>query len=181
MQVAEYAALLGMEMGLDDQGLEMLYTASMLHDIGKLAVSPEILHKNSGLTPEEERELQIHPVVGADILEEFAVFYELAPIVRHHHERYDGTGYPGKLKGDEIPLLSRIITLADAFDVMTSYRPDHEAFTLEQVREKLLFNRGKQFDPQLVEVAVRLMDNGKLTAAKFCAVPDTEKGRRKSG
>ena len=161
-QVAEYAGLIGVEMGFNDQELENLYIAAMLHDIGNLAVSPEILHKEGKLTPTERREMQIHPVAGADILEEIAVFQELAPHVRHHHERYDGKGYPDKLCRDEIPLISRVLAVADAFDAMTSYRPYRTQFTLSKVREELLINAGSQFDPYVVKVAVKLIDSGKL-------------------
>ncbi|MBO8138007.1 MAG: HD domain-containing protein [Desulfotomaculum sp.] len=180
-QVAEYALMLGMEVGLSNEELEQLYIVSMLHDIGKLAVSPEVLHKSGELTECEKKEMQIHPVAGADILEEFAVFYELAPYVRHHHENYDGTGYPGKLKGKEIPLLSRILSLADTFDIMTAFRPNSKTYTIEQVKEEFIKNSGKKYDPDLVDVAVWLIDSGKLKPANFCAVADIKRGKRESG
>ncbi|WP_051688084.1 HD-GYP domain-containing protein [Desulfofalx alkaliphila] len=166
-QVAEYAALIGVEVGLSNQELEYLYYACMLHDIGKLAVAPEVLHKKTcELTPDELQAIQIHPDAGADILEEFSFFKDMAPYVRHHHERYDGTGYPAKLKGKEIPFLSRIMTIADAFDVMTS--PHRKSYSLERAKEELVCNAGGQFDPYLVSIAVKLIDNGKLKPASYC-------------
>lgn len=171
-QVAEYATMLGLEIGLSSAELEALYTTCMLHDIGNLAVSPTVLQKKGKLTPSEMQQIQIHPVAGADILEEISVFRDLAPYVRHHHERYDGTGYPYGLKETEIPLLSRIITIADAFDAMTSYRPYRQELNLKQVRAELLSNAGKQFDPNLVDVVIYLIDIGKLKPLKYCAVTD---------
>lgn len=174
-QVAEYATLLGLEIGLSSKELEALYTTCMLHDIGNLAVSPTVLQKKGKLTPLEMQQIQIHPVAGADILEEILVFRDLASYVRHHHEWYDGTGYPDGLKGTEIPLLSRIIAIADAFDAMTSYRPYRQKMNLEQVRAELLKNAGKQFDPNLVDVVIYLIDIGKLKPLRYCAV--TEQAR----
>ncbi|MEG6615517.1 HD domain-containing phosphohydrolase [Peptococcaceae bacterium 1198_IL3148] len=170
--VAEYAGVLGMEIGLTNKEMEELYIASMLHDIGNLAVSPKVLYKKGKLIPAEMLEIQIHPLAGSDILEEMSVFRELSPYVRHHHERYDGTGYPGKLKGTEIPLLSRIIAIADAFDAMTSYRPYRQKLTLRQVREELINNAGTQFDPNLVDIAIYLIDVGKLKPSKYCSISD---------
>jgi HD-GYP domain-containing protein (c-di-GMP phosphodiesterase class II) len=171
-QVAEYAGMLGMEIGLANKELEELYIASMLHDIGNLAVSQEVLHKKGKLTPSEMLEIQIHSVAGSDILEEMSVFRELSPYVRHHHERYNGTGYPDKLMGTEIPLPSRIIAIADAFDAMTSYRPYRQELTIRQVKEELINNAGTQFDPNLVDIAVYLIDVGKLKPSKYCAISD---------
>ncbi|MTI81133.1 MAG: HD domain-containing protein [Firmicutes bacterium] len=180
--VAQYAIILGLELGLNDQEMEQLYIVSMLHDIGKLAVSPEVLMKNGALNKAEEKELQIHPVAGADILEEFAVFYELSTHVRHHHERFDGSGYPDNLKGEDIPLYSRILSIADTFDIMTTYRPhSKQRYTLEEVKKELISNAGRDYDPEMVNVAVKLIDNGKLTPSKFCVMPEIERGRKISG
>lgn len=170
--VAEHAGLLGMEIGLDSKEMEELYIASMLHDIGNLAVSQKVLHKKGKLTPTEMIEIQIHPVAGSDILEEMSVFRELSSYVRHHHERYNGMGYPDRLKDIEIPLLSRIITIADAFDAMTSYRPYRQKLTLGQVREELINNAGTQFDPNLVDIAIYLIDVGKLKPSNYCAISE---------
>ncbi len=162
-QVAEIAGIIGLEMGLSEQELESLYIAAMLHDIGNLAVSPEILHKKGKLTPAERKEMQIHPVASADILEEIEIFQELVPYVRHHHERYDGTGYPDGLRGEQIPLISRILAVADAFDAMTSYRPYREQqLDMKEVRRELLANAATQFDPAVVKTTIELIDNHKL-------------------
>jgi len=125
--------------------------ASKLHDIGKIGISDWILCKPGQLTDEETAEIRRHPEIGADILKPMPIFEHLIPAIRHHHERFDGNGYPDRLKGNEIPLLSRIITVADTFDALTSNRPYRKATSVENALEIIYTLKGSQLDPEIVE------------------------------
>jgi putative nucleotidyltransferase with HDIG domain len=150
-RVRTYAVEIAREIGLSADEIEALRAAALLHDIGKLAVPEHIINKPGRLTPEEFEKMKVHPLVGAEILERVAFPYPVAPIVRSHHERWDGSGYPDGLAGEGIPLLARILQVADIYDALTSERPykqalaPEEAFTVmeEEVR------RGWR-DPELV-------------------------------
>lgn len=125
------------------------YLAGLLHDFGKVYISREILQKPAKLTPEEMKTVQKHPAMGADILARTKGFSVIANAVRHHHEKYAGTGYPDRLKGEEIPFLSRMLAICDSFDAMTSARYYRSTFTIEQAIEEIELSVGKQFDPGL--------------------------------
>jgi len=155
-RVVTFALLLGTELGLSIREMGLLRQAAILHDIGKIGVPEQILRKRASLTPEEFGIIKQHPVVGAQILSPVQFLQDVVPLVLHHHERYDGTGYPDGLKGLAIPLGARIITIADAVDAMLSDRPYAAAKTVAQVREQLRLFAGTQFDPQLVELALRI-------------------------
>jgi diguanylate cyclase (GGDEF)-like protein/putative nucleotidyltransferase with HDIG domain len=154
-RVRTYAVELGKDLGMKDGDLEALRTAALLHDIGKLAVPEHIISKPGRLTPEEFEKMKIHPVVGAEILERVAFPYAVAPIVRAHHEKWDGTGYPYGLKGEEIPLGARILTAVDCLDALASDRQYRRALPLDQAMEQVEALSGRQFDPAVVSVLKR--------------------------
>lgn len=154
-RVRTYAIELGKEMGLAGGDLEALRAAALLHDIGKLAVPEHIISKPGRLTPEEFEKMKIHPVVGAEILERVAFPYAVAPIVRAHHEKWDGSGYPHGLKGEEIPLGARILTAVDCLDALASDRQYRRALPLEKAMAEVEAQSGRSFDPAVVAVLKR--------------------------
>ncbi len=135
-----------------------LAQAGMLHDIGKIKIPKEILYKPGMLTPDEARIMQMHPIYGAQILESIPPLRHAAPAARHHHERYDGKGYPDRLKGEAIPFEARVIAVVDTFDAMAADRPYRKGLPLDVCRSELLKGRGKQFDPALVEAFMEVLD-----------------------
>jgi putative nucleotidyltransferase with HDIG domain len=151
-RVRAYTRHLAQMAGYPAELLPWLERGAFLHDIGKFAVSDAILRKPAKLTPEEWVEMRKHPEAGHGILRSFPFLRPACDIVRHHHEHFDGTGYPGGLKGAQIPLGARLIALADALDAMTSDRPYRKARGFEAARNEILQMSAKQFDPQLVEV-----------------------------
>jgi putative nucleotidyltransferase with HDIG domain len=155
--VAFYSTLLGREAGLDHSELEQLKLGALLHDIGKITIPHSILLKPGRLTREEYSTIQQHPVMGYKLLEEYLELGPILPIVRWHHERMDGTGYPDRLSGGSIPFLARVVSLADAFDAMTSNRVYQISLTIDQVKEQLLLNAGTQFDQSLVHLLLRIL------------------------
>jgi diguanylate cyclase (GGDEF)-like protein len=150
-RVAMYAAGIGEQLGWNGKELENLRIAAMLHDVGKVPVSDRILQKPGPLDDDEYAEVKRHPAIGADMVSRVEGVSMIAPWIRHSHENFDGSGYPDGLRGDEIPLASRILLVADAFDAMTSDRPYREALAVEAAMEQLARNAGRQFDPQCVE------------------------------
>ena len=131
----------------------------LFHDIGKIGIPDSILLKPGKLTPEEYSEIKNHPAIGVHILSNAAIFKDIIPIVKHHHERYDGLGYPGKLAGENIPYFARIAAVADTFDAMTSRRTYRDALDLQIVIEEIRKNRRIQFDPQIAEVFLDILCN----------------------
>jgi diguanylate cyclase (GGDEF)-like protein/putative nucleotidyltransferase with HDIG domain len=152
MRVRVYVSEMGKAMGLDKPLMQALTTASFLHDIGKLAVPEHIINKPGKLTPEEFEKMKIHPVVGADILERVHFPYPVVPIVRSHHEAWDGSGYPDGLKGDQIPIGARILTAVDCLDALASERPYRRAMPIEEAMAFVKSKAGTQFDPAVVEL-----------------------------
>ncbi len=151
-RLADHACLLGRALGLADEDLEILRKGAILHDIGKIAVREEILLKAGGLSSEEYNEIKLHPEVGERICGPLRCAEDLLPIIRHHQERWDGKGYPDGLVGEQIPLLARIMSIADAYDAMMSPRPYRPALTSAEAQENLRKGAGAQWDPQLVEI-----------------------------
>jgi diguanylate cyclase (GGDEF)-like protein/putative nucleotidyltransferase with HDIG domain len=147
-----YVSEIGAAMGLDTLEMQALMTASFLHDIGKLAVPEYIINKPGKLTPEEFDKIKIHPVVGAEILERVRFPYPVVPIVRSHHEAWDGSGYPDGLKGEEIPIGARILTVVDCFDALASDRPYRRAMKTEDAMALVKSKAGSQFDPAVVKI-----------------------------
>jgi len=151
-RVRVYAIEMAKELGVAGAEMEALHAAALLHDIGKLAVPEHIISKPGRLTPEEFEKMKIHPVVGAEILERVRFPYPVVPIVRAHHEKWDGSGYPYGLKGNEIPVGARILTAVDYLDALASDRQYRRALPLEEAMQRLAAESGKSFDPRVVEV-----------------------------
>jgi diguanylate cyclase (GGDEF)-like protein/putative nucleotidyltransferase with HDIG domain len=152
------ATKLARALGMDDPGVQAVKTAALLHDIGKLAVPDHILAKAGPLTPEEFQKVRIHPQVGAEIIGGVPFPYPVSPLIRSHHERWDGRGYPDGLKGEEIPLGARIIGVVDYFDALTSDRPYHRALSTEAAQALLRQEAGKALDPRAVEQFIALIE-----------------------
>ncbi|MCL4368272.1 MAG: HD domain-containing protein [Actinobacteria bacterium] len=156
--VARYSRLVGARMGMDETELKGLETAAYLHDIGKIGVRDAVLTKPTSLTPSERAIVETHPVVGAEILEKIVFPWPVIETVRHHHERWDGRGYPHNLSGDSIPLHARILSVADSFDAMTSDRPYRPGREMDDAVNEVLRCAGSQFDPQVVSVFLEAVD-----------------------
>jgi len=152
VRVTRYAVMTGVRMGLPQDSLELLRRGALLHDIGKIGVPDGILLKPGGLTKEEHDKLRQHPEIGAKILEPEGPLRLIVPMVLHHHERYDGTGYPHGLKGMEIPMEARIIAVADAYEAMTADRPYRKAFQVKKAVREIQRHAGSQFDPEIVKL-----------------------------
>lgn len=150
--VAFYAAMIGKELHLSKSELQDLVIAGILHDIGKIGISDEILKKEGALSGEEYESMKVHSLNAVKILEPIGLSQRILSAILHHHERWDGSGYPKGLSGESIPLYSRIVTIADTIDAMTSPRPYHKTFTLSEAREEVERCKGKQFDPELVDI-----------------------------
>ena len=150
-RVAAYATGLGDEIGLSDEDLRLLAQAAMLRDIGKLGLPDALLNKPGALDEQEMRSVQRHPVLGEQIVSPLRSTAALLPIIRHHHERVDGNGYPDGLQGDQIPLGARIVAIADAYDAMTSLRPYRPAHSPARAIATLQAGAGRQWDGPLVD------------------------------
>ena len=158
-RVSEYSVLLGNKLGLSDEEINTLRVGGLFHDIGKIGVPDSILLKTSKLTDDEYSEIKNHPSIGAHILSNATIFKDVLPVVKHHHERYDGNGYPGKLKGENIPYLARIAAVADSFDAMTSRRTYRDSMDLDFVKGELERCKGTQFDPTCAEAFLDILNN----------------------
>jgi diguanylate cyclase (GGDEF)-like protein/putative nucleotidyltransferase with HDIG domain len=154
-RVRTYAVEIAKEIGLSADEIEALRAAALLHDIGKLAVPEHIINKPGKLTPEEFEKMKVHPIVGAEILDRVAFPYPVAPIVRAHHERWDGSGYPAGLSGEEIPIGARILAVVDCLDALASDRQYRPAIPLERAMDTVKEKSGKWFDPKVVEILER--------------------------
>jgi putative two-component system response regulator len=156
-RMAVYAVRLGKELRLDERQLLLLRYGGIVHDIGKIGVSEAILQKPGPLTPEEWVEIRRHPLIGERICAPLRMSSALAPIVRHHHERWDGSGYVDGLAGEEIPLLARVIGVVDAFDAMSADRPYRKAMPFEHVLAVLNAGRGSHWDPDITATFVQML------------------------
>lgn len=150
------------KLDFNEKLLEQLYIASLLHDIGKIGVPESILNKGDTLNEEEIKRMQEHPLVGLNILTPIMELKDALPGVKYHHERYDGTGYPDGLKEDQIPIIASIISIADAFDAMTTDRPYRKALTRQEAIEEVRRASGKQFAPNVVEALIELYQENKI-------------------
>lgn len=164
-RVAANARTLGEAIGLGGYELEELYWAGLLHDIGKVTVPREILRKPGGLTLEEYLVMRRHARLGANLLSSIDSFKKVADAVGSHHERFDGSGYPGGLRAEDIPLYGRLLAVVDVFEALSSDRPYRKALTREDAIEELRRSAGTQFDPKLVEVFERLYRQGRIQVA----------------
>ena len=158
-RVSAFSVLIGKYMGLKPEELRILEIGGLFHDIGKIGVPDSILLKESKLTDDEYSEIKNHPSIGKHILSNATLFHDIIPIVYHHHEKFNGTGYPGRLAGEEIPLYARIAAIADTFDAMTTKRSYRNALPLEVVKEEIIKCSGTQFDPEIAKVFLDILDN----------------------
>lgn len=158
-RVSEYSVLIGEKLGLTEEQIKILKIGGLFHDIGKIGIPDSILLKPEKLTDDEYSEIKNHPSIGAHILGSAKIFQDIIPIVKHHHERYDGNGYPSMMKGEEIPLLARIAAIADTFDAMTSRRSYRGPIDIEQVKEEIKRCEYTQFDPQIAEVFLEILEH----------------------
>jgi HD-GYP domain-containing protein (c-di-GMP phosphodiesterase class II) len=156
-RVTEYALLIAEAMELDEREKQKLKYAATLHDIGKIGIAGRVLNKPGALTDEEYLHVKTHPLLGDTIVEPVEFLQGPRPIILHHHERFDGKGYPDGLKGNDIPLSARILSVADAFEAMRSDRPYRKALSLESALEELMRNSGSQFDPGVVQAFLSIL------------------------
>ena len=158
-RVSEYSVLIGKKLGLDEKTLHILKIGGLFHDIGKIGIPDSILLKESKLSDEEYSQIKNHPMIGVHMLGDAAIFTDILPIVKHHHERYDGRGYPSQLVGDDIPYVARIAAVADTFDAMTSKRSYRDSLPIDVVRAEIERCSGTQFDPNIAKVFLDIMNN----------------------
>ena len=156
-KVAQYAVGIAEQLGLHPNQVELIRKASLMHDVGKLGIPEAILLKPGSLSKDEFDTIKKHPSIGAKILETTRAMHRFIPIVRHHHERYDGNGYPDGLNGQNIPIEARIVALADAVDAMASDRPYRKRQSMEHIIDEIQTKSGTQFDPQVVQAFLKLL------------------------
>jgi putative nucleotidyltransferase with HDIG domain len=171
-RVAAYAMQIADEMDLTADQLEILRLAGLLHDVGKIGIPEKILRKPGKLTPQEYDEMKKHPDIGARIAGNIQDIDSVREIIRHHHEKFDGTGYPGGLKEETIPLGARILAAADAFDAMTSHRTYRRDFNKDEVITEFKRTSGHHFDPGVVEAFLRAYEKGKVVTPETLSVTD---------
>jgi putative two-component system response regulator len=157
-RVAELAISLAAAAGLSDEAIEGIGYGAVLHDVGKIGIAEAVLKKPGELTDAERVEMQRHPVIGAEILSSLRLGGLIGPIVRGHHEWWDGSGYPDHLSGEGIPVGARIVSVVEAYDAMTHARPYRAALSIEQARAELMRSRGTQFDPDMVDQLLGRLD-----------------------
>lgn len=158
-RVSAYSVLLGKKLSLSEYDINRLKIGGLFHDIGKIGIPDSILLKTNNLNTDEFSEIQNHPTIGAHILSNARIFSDILPIIKHHHERYDGTGYPARLKGEEIPYLARITSVADAFDAMTSKRSYRDELPIEFVKKEFINAKGTQLDPSVADAFIDILNN----------------------
>ncbi len=158
VRVAEYSEKIARAMGKSDEECYKIYYAALLHDVGKIGIDDDIINKKGKLTDDEYNTIKQHPVFGNQILSSISEYPYLSIGAHYHHERYDGKGYPEKLKGNDIPEIARIIAVADAYDAMTSTRSYRAAIPQQNVREEIIKNSGTQFDPEIAKIMQHIID-----------------------
>ena len=158
-RVSEYAVLLGKKLNLPDEDIEKLRIGGLFHDIGKIGIPDSILLKESNLTDEEYAKIKEHPVIGYNMIQHATMFKNILDIVKHHHEKFDGNGYPDKLAGTNIPYLARVTSIVDSFDAMTSRRSYRDSLPMDVVKSEILQNLGSQFDPEIGIAFLDILDN----------------------
>jgi len=157
-KVSRWSEIVAQKLGLNEKEQEEINLAAKLHDIGKISIPDRILNKPGPLSKEEYAEVKKHPALGADIFSNIDSLKEVSEIIRHHHEWYNGRGYPDGLAGKKIPLGSRIISVVDAYQAMTSDRPYRRAFSKEKAIYELKRRAGSQFDPEIVRIFIRILN-----------------------
>jgi HD-GYP domain-containing protein (c-di-GMP phosphodiesterase class II) len=162
---------LGKTSGCQIHDLELLQIGGMFHDLGKIGIRENVLLKNGALTRSEYDHIKTHPEIGVRILQPLAELKEILPIVLHHHEHYDGSGYPAGLQGEEIPLLARVISIADAYDAMISARPYRKALPMHEAIRRLKAGAGTQFDAHLIDLFLSIIQSNDF-CQRFESEPD---------
>jgi len=165
VQVCQYALAIGAELSFSPKRLKQLEIAALLHDIGKISVETFILRKSVALDDLEVMAIRYHPILAVRMLEPVKQLAGVIPFIRHHHEHYDGSGYPDGIRGDQIPLEARILTVADSFEAMTSNRPYRKAMIPQEALGELQEKAGTQFDPQVVQAFCTVFEKGEITAS----------------
>ena len=150
-RVAKYAEIFGKYLNLNEDDLKTLILAAQFHDVGKIGIADNILLKGTKLSDDEYNHMKLHPLIGTNILSSCEIFKDALPLIKYHHEQYDGKGYLAGLKGEEIPYLARVLTVCDAFDAITAKRPYKEATTIEYGISEIKNGAGTQFDPNLAK------------------------------
>lgn len=158
-RVSEYAVLLGKKVGLSNEDLKKLKIGALCHDIGKSKIPYSILNKESKLTDSEFSQIKNHTFFGVNLLENSSDFNDIIPIIKYHHEKYDGTGYPNNLAGESIPYLARITAIADCFDAMTTKRAYKDSMSIENAIAEFQKFKGSQFDPELTNAFLDILEN----------------------
>jgi len=166
-RVMEYSKGIGQRMKLDRQDIEDLKKSALLHDIGKIGIPDIVLKKKTRLTDEEYAIIKTHPETGAAILKYIKSFKHLVPAVYHHHEQFDGEGYPDGVKGAAIPLHARIIAIADTFDAMTSSRSYRNALSFRTALSELERCKGTQFDPEIADIFIEILQESPFYFTRF--------------
>ena len=161
-RVTAYALMIAEQMGWQGKRLEYVRFGAILHDIGKIFVNERTLTKAGALSEEERTEIRQHPIKGADMIKDIPYLASAIKAIRHHHERWDGEGYPDSLAGEDIPIEARIISLADVFDAMTTTRPYHHAWSLERAYDEIMQGSGSYFDPTIVNAFQKAWDENKI-------------------
>jgi HD-GYP domain-containing protein (c-di-GMP phosphodiesterase class II) len=171
-RVCEFAQATARVHGLHGELIDRLGLAGLLHDVGRLGIPESILSKAAPLTPPEYKIVQMHAALSEQFLEKVEYLGDVLPAIRHHHERFDGNGYPDKLEGDDIPMLARLLTVADAFDAMTSPRPFRRPMSDVEALKELKREQGKQFDPILVEAFLRAYEEKLILSQNVLSADD---------
>ena len=158
-RVSKYCVLIGKKLGLSDDDLNILEVGGLFHDIGKIDTPDNILFKKTKLDNTEYEKMKQHTLNGVNTLSKDSMFNDIIPIVLHHHEKFDGSGYPSNLAGNDIPILARITAIADTFDAMTSNRTYRNALPLDTAKEEIRKCSGTQFDPEIVSAFLDILEN----------------------
>ena len=177
-RVSQLSVDIAREMDLDPERIEEVEIACLFHDVGKIKIPDSILHKEGRLDPDERREMERHPEFGAEILTKAQSLFKYVPAVRHHHEWFDGSGYPDGLDGNRIPVMAAIVSLADAYDAMTSDRPYRVAMSRDEAVARIVKSSGLQFDPAIVKVFLKVLEKMKSREAESVA-PLVDAGEEK--
>ena len=159
--VANFATKLARTLGLKEDQVDLIRRGSLLHDIGKLCVSQEVLSRSGPLTREEYEQIKTHPAIGAVLIQECPEYQELIPMVRQHHEHFDGRGYPDGISGDQIVIEARILAVAEVVNAMSTDCPYRKAYSMNQIVNEVRSQSGRQFDPRIVEAATQVLEGGK--------------------
>jgi putative nucleotidyltransferase with HDIG domain len=160
--VTAYSQELAQQMGFLGRVIEQIRFGAILHDIGKIIIQETTLFKTGPLDDKEWQEIKMHPITGAEMVKDIPYLTQAVPIIRHHHERWDGTGYPDHLAGETIPIEARIVSVADGFDAMTSDRPYRKGYTLSEAYQEIQRCKGRQFDPSVVSAFEKAWEMKKL-------------------